>query len=205
MLRSHSCRKVEEVVWLDIAAFDGRDSDAAVRVVEAGDLINSGVESLSVLAFRLAVHVCLLYLVHLGGPGLGVLVLTLRHSLGLGELNHLEDLGWVCFELCGLSDHLLACFGWLPCLLIISRRVLFFDVVVVELLKKDVSTGALVRILSGHVGILEVFFGQAEVSEDVLDFFDVLLGLEPVSELLTLESLHILRHYRYRCAGNFNN
>ena len=79
------------------------------------------------------------------------LVLTVGQSLALCKLDHLEDLGRVGLQLCGLSGYLLACFGWLSLLLIISGGVLFFDEVVVELLEKSVSALALVGVLSGHV------------------------------------------------------
>ena len=151
MLSPHACGQVEEVVWLDLASFDGDDSDAAVTVVESWDLIDSCVVSLSVLTFRLSVIVILLNLVHLGRSSLGVLVLTVGQSLALCKLDHLEDLGRVSLQLCGLSGHLLACFGWLSLLLIISGGVLFFDEIVVELLEENVSALALVGVLGSHV------------------------------------------------------
>jgi hypothetical protein len=90
-------------------------------------------------------------LVHLGRSSLGVLVLTVGQSLALCKLDHLEDLGRVGLQLCGLSGNLLACFGRLSLLLIISSGVLFFDEIVVELLEENVCTLALVGVLGSHV------------------------------------------------------
>ena len=161
----HLGGQVEEVVGLDLAALDRCDFDFALAVVEAWDLVNCCIESLSVLTLRLPVHVCLLDLVHLLSFLHSLLVLALGQSLALRLLNHFEYLGWVLLQLgCLAADHLLPCLSWLPCLLIISGRVLFLDEIVVELLQKEVSVVALMCVLCGHVRILKVFFSQAEVS-----------------------------------------